>query len=359
MSATAFQNKMLAVPFQKGLSKNDKGFLTITGKFTSDEKDQVGDIITRSATEKALPQYRQWGNIRRMHQPDPVAVVTRIGTDDGLPDWNDVEITVIDPKAIFEVENGLLKALSVGILVNLDKVDMLNDGGWVINEYQLAEISLVDHPANYDAKLNVKEMSKEFREAAREKGFAAALKSLGNQSIQETEKMELPITPKAEEPVAPVAEPVLEAAPAQEVAPVEETPEPVAEPAVEEPKGLDVEHVKSLVTEAVAPLIKHLEAMATLLAEQHKAITEKAPEPIEEPAQVTGDAGAGEDVIKSLQGQVAELEKRIADLSTGSYTGAAPVEEVIETEAPAEKAIEESPADLRGALRKFIQTKSK
>lgn len=126
--------------------------LSVRGYFTSDQRDEVGDIITRGATQKAIPSYRQWGNIRYMHQPRPVGVVTRIGEEDGL-EWNEVEFDVTKKDVIEDVENGLLKALSVGILVDWDGIDFLDDGGWIINEYALAEISLVDHPANYDARL--------------------------------------------------------------------------------------------------------------------------------------------------------------------------------------------------------------
>lgn len=126
--------------------------LSVKGYFTSDRKDMVGDIITRTATEKAVPEYRQWGNIRYMHQPRPVGVVTAIGSDDDL-EWNEVEFNVTKADVIDDIDQGLLKALSVGILIDWEDIDFLEDGGWIINGYKLAEISLVDHPANYDAKL--------------------------------------------------------------------------------------------------------------------------------------------------------------------------------------------------------------
>jgi len=126
--------------------------LSVRGYFTSDQKDAVGDVITKEATMKAIPDYRQWGNIRYMHQPKPVGVVRAIGEDDGL-EWNEVAFDITKPDVIEDVENGLLKALSVGILVDFKDIDQLQDGGWIINGYKLAEISLVDHPANYDARL--------------------------------------------------------------------------------------------------------------------------------------------------------------------------------------------------------------
>lgn len=126
--------------------------LSVRGYFTSDQKDAVGDIITKDATIKAIPDYKQWGNIRYMHQPKPVGVVRAIGEEDGL-EWNEVVFDITKQDVIEDVENGLLKALSVGILVDWKDINELQDGGWVINNYKLAEISLVDHPANYDARL--------------------------------------------------------------------------------------------------------------------------------------------------------------------------------------------------------------
>ncbi len=152
MAKTEVRQKVFHAMLNKGMEKTAKDTLLVRGYFTSDNKDETGDIITRSATERAIPKYRQWMNIRLMHQPIPVGKVRRIGSEDGL-EWNELEIEVIDPNAVFMVENGLLPALSVGILVNFEDIDFLEDGGLLINDYQLAEISLVDHPANYDAFL--------------------------------------------------------------------------------------------------------------------------------------------------------------------------------------------------------------
>ena len=142
-----------------------------------------------------------------MHAPDPVGRVLRIGAEDGL-EWNEVEILVIDPKAAFEVENGLLKALSVGILVNPEMVDKMRDGGWVINEYSLAEISLVDHPANYDARLFLGlNLDSKDRMLVRQLGVHGYLANKGNLEINQMEENTQPVEPVVE----PVAETPVEA----------------------------------------------------------------------------------------------------------------------------------------------------
>lgn len=146
--------KYIASKLNRELLKRDaSGNLVVRGFFTSDKQDMLGDIITRGATERAIPAYKQWGNIRYMHLPEPVGKVKRIGESDGLR-WNEVEFVVLKDEVSKDVESGLLPALSVGILVDFESLKFLDNGGWEINEYVLAEISLVDHPANYDAVLS-------------------------------------------------------------------------------------------------------------------------------------------------------------------------------------------------------------
>lgn len=177
--------KRLGIPLDttKGIEEADPGII-VSGFFTSDEVDEVGDIITREATENAVPKYREWGNIRLMHLPVPVAKVIGIGKDDGLK-WNEVRIHVIDPDAVFQVRNGLLKALSVGIIIwSWDDIEIADDGTWIINNYDLVEISLVDHPANYDARLFLDDdkavpITNEIRQLVSTEGFAVVAKALG------------------------------------------------------------------------------------------------------------------------------------------------------------------------------------
>ena len=186
-----FITKHLGIPLEKGFESQDDGTITVKGFFTSDNVDEIGDIITREATENAIPKYREWGNIRYMHMPKPVAKVLNIGKDDGLK-WNEVEIHVIDPEAIFQVKNGLLKALSVGIIIkSFDDIEIDEETwAWTINAYDLAEISLVDHPANYDARLFLDEdknipVSTELRQLVAANGFAVVSKALGAVSTLE------------------------------------------------------------------------------------------------------------------------------------------------------------------------------
>ena len=392
VTKTELHRKVIGVPLEKSYQRTEDGFLLVRGKFTSDARDEVGDIITRFATERAMPKYRRWGNIRRMHAPDPVGKVTRIGVEDGL-DWNEVEIKVIDPKAIFEVENGLLQALSVGALVNMNSVELLADGGWVINDYSLAEISLVDHPANYDASLALNlSLDSATRTLARQQGLTTTLRSMGiaiegDKSMEPTETpmekdLEQPVgetpaeTPTSEEthvdetpvedldrpPVAEPEQPVEEAVPAEEVVPAEEeTPveeqSPTEEPApVAEDKSM--EPALTTVATAMSTMAKSMEAImhsVTAVMEQQKAILAKG--------QVAPDQPGGEapETAEALHSKIASLEARVIELSTPvNREGALPTEELPELEegvpehAPALKAV-----GLRDAVKRFAESKIK
>ena len=154
--------------------------LEIKAKFTDETQDSHGDIITRSATERALPDYREWRNIRYMHQPKAVGLAKHIGTDDGADlNWNEVIIKLVDKDTIHQVQEGVLKGLSVGILFNPwdDKsCEMTEEGNWKIKDYLLAEISVVDHPAHPNA--SVIEQSLEEVSERRVKEFTPELKSV-------------------------------------------------------------------------------------------------------------------------------------------------------------------------------------
>ncbi len=173
---TELLRKVIGIPLSKEITTHSDGTILVRGYFTTDEPDEVGDVVTKEATLRAIPKYRQWGNVRYMHQPKPVGKVVRIGEDDGLA-WNEVEIHVIDPQAVFEVRNGLLQALSIGALIKPEDVEVTQDGGWIIHDYTLAEISLVDHPANYGARL---EITDDLRARARSVGIIPALKDLAS-----------------------------------------------------------------------------------------------------------------------------------------------------------------------------------
>ncbi len=409
--------KVFHIPLAKGFTKNSDGTISVTGKFTSDQRDEVGDIITRSATENAIPKYKQWGNIRYMHQPRPVGKVQAIGTEDGL-EWNEVKIKVVDPGTIRDVEHELLPALSIGAMIRFEDIDFLEDGGWIINAYDLVEISLVDHPANYDATLDLAALPADFRSAVRNEGFAMAVKSYGfdvpgvtdvtklsttteekdrGESLEPTEELPMAVKkeelqevpeeelvdaekslaeeelPVAEEEPAITEEPV----PAEEEFPVEE------EPVVEEPVLVEeIDELPEVVeadletSEAIEEQEENDPDLRDLLSEVLLAI--KALTPAEVPAeapvieeQTENEAEVVEEedalmalysLIENLEAELLSVRAEIAELrKPANRQGAVIPAEVEEPEEEVERVIDESEADtveeedsLRSTLRNYF-----
>ena len=155
------KEKVLYAPILK------KGIDAATGKpvvryaFTSDQMDTGGDIITKEATLKATEAWREWRNIRLQHDPTrPIGKAIAIGEKDGL-DWNQMDVRVDDPSVapLIDGDDPTLGGASVGIIVNEFEVNedpkavaLAFWEPWIITDYTMVEISLVDHPANYDAK---------------------------------------------------------------------------------------------------------------------------------------------------------------------------------------------------------------
>lgn len=364
------RKKVIAVPITKSADAQSDGTLLIRGFFTSDQRDMVGDIITRQATEKAIPAYKQWGNIRRMHLPEPVGKVVRIGAQDGL-EWNEVEIKVIDPKAVFEVENGLLQALSIGALVDMSNVSMLEDGGWVINSYALAEISLVDHPANYDAVLQLS-LSSAARDLAREHGVDAVLKSLGAQGepmpkakevvveekeITETtpaEEQELVDATEVHKDIDEGAEAQVEPEAEEEVVVEEEVEEqPVTEEEVVEEKTVDAEEAP------VDPVLAAINALSERIDSISQAVQEMQAKALVAPEQAVREDETSE-AVAELKEKNAALQARIDELTLPVDRKALlPVEEKPTEITTEETTAEAEPTDLRTAVRRFISTRTK
>ena len=387
------KRKVIGVPLTKSLQK-EGGALIVKGFFTSDSRDEVGDTITRGATERAIPKYKQWGNLRYMHQPKPVGKVMRIGKEDGM-EWNEVEIKVIDPQAVFEVENGLLQALSVGILIKYEDIDMMEDGGWLINDYELAEISLVDHPANYDARLDLDIISSnEFRDQARELGYIPALRSFGINSVGEMDMsrkksseqevveekditLSVEIAPTQEQPVdeqpadeQPVEESAIEEKEIlAEEQPAEESVEkeleevsPVEDLVEESPKEASSEDVLLSVVASISAVAESLSAVAEKLAGALELIgkSEDKGADVEEEKSQSEQEESHEDLhkrIKQLEEKVADLEKPV------DRKGYVPVEDAPdgdavnkESDSVVEKVAQEEVLDLKSALKKYLES---
>ena len=137
--------KWTTSPITKALDAKTGDFL-ITGYFTSDEIDEVGDVITKESTQRAVERFRKFPALRMMHQ-SPIGRVVDIGEPN--LQWNQLTALVVDDQAKKLIANDVLTALSVGIIVDDAKMATRKDGktGWDISGYSLIEVSAVDVPA--------------------------------------------------------------------------------------------------------------------------------------------------------------------------------------------------------------------
>jgi HK97 family phage prohead protease len=129
------------------LEKFDREQRMVYGYASTEARDSQGEIVTRAAIEAALPAYMEFANIREMHQLSAVGVVKSADLDDkGLR----LSAKVVDDDAWAKVKEGVYKGLSIGGRVT--KRDAINKA--VITGVDLTEISLVDRPANPEARID-------------------------------------------------------------------------------------------------------------------------------------------------------------------------------------------------------------
>lgn len=134
------KNKVLNI-FCEFTKSNDEE-RRVWGYASSEALDVHGEIIEKKAIEKALPDYMEWANIREMHGSSAVGIAEDAQMDEkGLF----ITVKVVDDNAWKKVKEGVYKGFSIGGQV---KKRLKN----VIKELELFEISLVDRPANPEAK---------------------------------------------------------------------------------------------------------------------------------------------------------------------------------------------------------------
>lgn len=135
----------------------------VVGYASSERIDGQNDIVDAEALKGALEDYMQWANLREMHQPKAVGKVLSatpisgtIQLKDGTKLVNPLRIIakIIDEDAWQKVKAGILKGFSIGGKVKNAIVQKVN-GKEVrrITDLVLNEISLVDRPANPDARI--------------------------------------------------------------------------------------------------------------------------------------------------------------------------------------------------------------
>lgn len=111
-----------------------------------------GDLVELGAVSEALDGYLEWGNVREMHAASAVGVVLAAWVGEGALR---LRARIVDDGAWRKVVEGVYKGFSIGGRVIRAVVERLPDGRVVrrILKLVLTEISLVDRPANPDARI--------------------------------------------------------------------------------------------------------------------------------------------------------------------------------------------------------------
>jgi hypothetical protein len=130
--------------------KLEDGTLMVYGKATDDSVDIDQQICDASWLEKAMPEwFKTGGNIREQHSNIAAGVAKELNsTNDG----HYISALVVDPVSVKKVETGVLKGFSIGIRAPRVVRDNKAANGRIIDG-QIVEVSLVDRPANPNAKL--------------------------------------------------------------------------------------------------------------------------------------------------------------------------------------------------------------
>jgi len=130
--------------------KQNDGTLLVYGKATDDALDIDQQICDAGWLDKAMPDwFKTGGNIREQHSNIAAGVAKEL---DSKADGHYISALIVDPVSVKKVETGVLKGFSIGIRDVRIVRDTKAANGRIIDG-QIVEISLVDRPANPNAKL--------------------------------------------------------------------------------------------------------------------------------------------------------------------------------------------------------------
>jgi len=130
--------------------ENDDGTLMVYGNATDDSLDLDQQICDPAWLEKAMPDwFTSGGNIREMHGPNAAGVAKEYENKNGK---HIIGVHVVDPLAVKKVKAQVYRGFSVGIKAPRVVRDNKAANGRIIDG-SIIEVSLVDRPANPNAKL--------------------------------------------------------------------------------------------------------------------------------------------------------------------------------------------------------------
>jgi len=142
-----FANSYAAIIKQE---KQEDGSLLVYGKATDDSLDIDQQICDDTWLSSAMPEwFKSGGNIREQHSSIAAGVAKEY---EAKSDGHYISVLVVDPVSVKKVESGVLKGFSIGIKAPRVVRDQKAANGRIIDG-QIVEVSLVDRPANPNAKL--------------------------------------------------------------------------------------------------------------------------------------------------------------------------------------------------------------
>ena len=130
--------------------ENPDGTMTVYGKATDDAIDSDSQICDATWLDRAMPEwFKSGGNIREQHSNIAAGVAKEY---EAKEDGHYISALVVDPVSVKKVKAGVLKGFSIGIKAPRVVRDTKAVNGRIIDG-QIIEVSLVDRPANPNAKL--------------------------------------------------------------------------------------------------------------------------------------------------------------------------------------------------------------
>lgn len=136
-----------------GIIKSEKqsdGTLKVYGKATDDALDVDQQICDETWLKEAMPDwFTSGGNIREQHSNIAAGVATDY---EAKADGHYITALIVDPVSVKKVETGVLKGFSIGIRGPRVIRDSKAAGGRIVGG-QIVEVSVVDRPANPNAKM--------------------------------------------------------------------------------------------------------------------------------------------------------------------------------------------------------------
>ena len=130
--------------------KLEDGTLMVYGKATDDSLDIDEQICDAGWLSTAMPEwFKTGGNVREQHSNIAAGVAKEL---DAKADGFYINVHVVDPVSVKKTETGVFKGFSIGIRSPRIVRDSKAANGRIIDG-QIVEVSLVDRPANPNAKL--------------------------------------------------------------------------------------------------------------------------------------------------------------------------------------------------------------